>query len=471
VVITRSGFGSPQGEGSAIFSGVAADIVSWSDTSVTAVVPSGASAGYAGIVQNGVVSNGKYFVPHGLPGIDSVSSDYALVGDTITVTGSDFGSMPGMLTVGGVAVTPSNWSDTEVVFDVPENVESGYVGVTRDGMTSNGRWLTVAPLVTGLSSWWAAPGSDVTISGQGFGDVQGDNWACLNGASLPVVSWSDTEIVVTVPQDAATGLVGVVRAPWATSNGRELVVTTPATIDSLDRSYVLPGEQVTISGSDFGELVATSEVRIGDLVCDVLSWTDTEIVVTAPADVVDGYVGVYKWGLSSNGKWLRVGAPVPQVEGISNWWALPGETVTITGWGFGPEQGEGYPVFAGVAADVVSWSDTAVTAVVPTGADTGYAGIVQSGITSNGVYFMPYHPPEITSLSHGTAAVGDRVTVYGLGFRDAPGTLTLSDVQLTAVSWSDTEIVFDVPEGAVTGYVGVTHDGKTSNGAYLAIAP
>jgi hypothetical protein len=195
-------------------------------------------------------------------------------------------------------------------------------------------------------------------------------------------------------------------------------------------------------------------------------------VATVPDGVGPGYLGVYKEAVSSNGVWLDAGsADPPSVDAISSWWGQPGDTVTITGTGFGDLQGAGYPVFAGTPADVVSWSDTEVVATVPAGAATGYAGIVQNGITSNGVYFMPYLPPAIDSVSTETASEGDRVIVTGQGFRDMGGLLTVGGAEVTPWSWTATEIVFDVPTGLASGYVGITQDDVISNGVWLEIVP
>ena len=41
-------------------SGESLDVVSWSDDEVVATVPEGATSGYAGVVVEGVTSNGRF---------------------------------------------------------------------------------------------------------------------------------------------------------------------------------------------------------------------------------------------------------------------------------------------------------------------------------------------------------------------------------------------------------------------------
>lgn len=471
VTIYGAGFGSNQGDGTVTIADMPAVVQRWRDTQITITVPQGARAGYLGVIARGISSNGVIFRPFNLPVATALSVSYARVGSQVTITGTDFGGYLDTVTVGGVPVVPDSWTDTSATFTVPSNVTLGYVGIVRDGYSSNGLFLVVAPRVDATSSWWAEPGGTVTITGEGFGDGS-DGYPCLNLQPIPVVSWSDTRIIAQIPTGATSGYVGVVRGGGrAVSNGRYLTVVALPRITSVNISRLIPGQTFDITGTGFGAWQGTSQVRIGTQVFQVVGWSDTKITVRTPEGAVAGYIGVYKSGLSSNGVWLQPANATPVVTAISNWWGVPGTTITITGSGFGATQGYGYPVFAGTRAEVVSWSDTQVVAIVPEGAATGYVGINRDGFTSNGKYFMPYLPPSITSLSVSSALVGDTVTVIGEGFRDAPGKLTIGGVEVQALTWTENAIEFVVPAGISSGYVGVTHDGRTSNGKWLTIQP
>jgi len=471
ITITGANFENAQRDGWVSFAGTPGTVVSWSDTRIQVEVPPGAHAGYLGVVQHDMNSNGRFFIPFENPAVSSISTTFARVGDSVSISGTSFGDGADEVVVGGVPVAATAWTDTQVSFSVPDNVTSGYAGIRRDGITSNGKYIIIGPRLDGLSSTWAAPGSTVTLNGAGFGDGS-DGRVLLNGSAVPTESWSNTAIIARIPVGSSTGNLQVVRGEWGTSITKYIVVNKPATITGVSTNRVMPGMLVTITGQDFGAADPKSSVRFDGLeIDDILSWSDTEIQIRVPDGVTSGYLGVYKEGLSSNGIWMQYGAPIPVVSGISAWWGVPGDQVTITGQDFGEVQGSGYPVFSGVPAQVVSWSDTSVIAIVPEGSTTGYAGIVQNGITSNGKFFMPYPPPHITTVSTSQAAVGQLVTVTGSGFRDAPGRLTVAGVEVSPASWSATRIEFTVPAGLASGYVGVTHDGIVSNGVWLAILP
>jgi len=75
--------------------------------------------------------------------------------------------------------------------------------------------------------------------------------------------------------------------------------------------------------------------------------------------------------------------------------------------------------------------------------------------------------PTITSITPDEEQVGDPVTIAGTGYGAAQGasTVTFDGVDAgTAISWSDTEIIINVPVGATTGDVIVTVDGLPSPG-------
>lgn len=87
-----------------------------------------------------------------------------------------------------------------------------------------------APLIDSLSVRRGAVGSQVTITGLGFGPVQNENDRVeLGGVTCPVVSWvfdraaSSVAITVTIPEGAATGMLRVINNN-VRSNARRFTV-------------------------------------------------------------------------------------------------------------------------------------------------------------------------------------------------------------------------------------------------------
>ncbi len=308
ITISGSAFDSDQGSGSVTIAGVTADVVSWSGTEIIVVVPEGAPAGYVGVWQNTLCSNGAFFVPGSVPAIESASTSMALVDDTVTITGQNFGPAPDAadsVTVGGVPAAPTSWSDTSITFTVPETATTGYIGVWRydRNLCSNGQFLLVAPRIESVSSWWGEPGSVLTVQGVGFGNTPDRiTFADIDAA---VVSWTDTQITATIPSGALQGYVGVWRGS-ACSNGIWFLATTQPIIASVDATSVVPGQLVTIDGSNFETQTQYSQVTMGGAECEIVSWSDTRIVARMPAVIIEGYLGAWKYGVASNGWYLPV---------------------------------------------------------------------------------------------------------------------------------------------------------------------
>ena len=94
IVITGSGFGSPQGNGNVWLGSTYGAVVSWSDAQVVATVASGSKTGVAQVLQGGVWSNAVDFTVI-TPNISSVSPATAVAGRQITISGTGFGASQG----------------------------------------------------------------------------------------------------------------------------------------------------------------------------------------------------------------------------------------------------------------------------------------------------------------------------------------------------------------------------------------
>ena len=72
---------------------------------------------------------------------------------------------------------------------------------------------TPAPIVTSVSATTGNVGSQVVITGTGFGTSQNGSVVVLNAAPVTINSWNDTWIGITLPATATTGPLVVTVAP------------------------------------------------------------------------------------------------------------------------------------------------------------------------------------------------------------------------------------------------------------------
>ena len=389
VVITGTNFGSSQGSGTVKFNGTAATVTSWSSTSITVTVPSGATTGNVVVFASGVNSNGKSFTVVSAPSITSLSITSGAVGATVVITGTNFGSSQGSGTVkfNGTAATVTSWGATSITVTVPSGATTGNVVVFASGVNSNGKSFTVvsAPSITSLSITTGAVGATVVITGTNFGSSQGSGTVKFNGTAATVTSWSAASITVTVPSGATTGNV-VVYASGVNSNGSSFTVVSAPSITSLSITSGAVGAAVTITGTNFGSSQGSSTVTFNGTTATVTSWSATTIAVTVPTGATTGHVVVFASGVNSNGSNFTVVA-APSLSSLSITSGMVGEVVTLTGANFGTAQGSGAVKFNGTVATATSWGATSIVVTVPSGATTGSVVVVTSGVASNGIAF------------------------------------------------------------------------------------
>ena len=472
VTINGSGFQSSVGSSSVYFNGRTASVVSWSDSQIIATVPAFTSTGPVQVTVNGVSSN--LDIPFGVPNpvLTGLVPSTGPVGTQVQINGSGFGATQGNGTVtftfNSYPAAVTSWSDTQIVATVPAAASTGYVKVMAGGISSNQNVIfnVPAPQITSISPASGVVGTQVTINGSGFQSTRGNSSAAFNGYSGTIVSWSDTQIVTTVPASATTGPVQV----WVNSTGsnQDISFTMPApAIVNLTPSIGPVGTQVQVNGSGFGATQGTSTLTFyPNATPTIVSWSDTQIITTLPAAASTGSVRVTVGGVPSNTN-INFTVPAPQVASISPSSGVVGTQVTVNGSGFQATRGSSLIRFNGWNASVVSWSDTQIVATVPSGAITGPVQVfVNNGSSNQDVVFsMPN--PVVTAASPSIGGSGTQVTISGTGFGATQGSSTIAFYPYTAnavvTSWSDAQIAATVPSGATSGGLKVIVGGVTSN--------
>ncbi len=167
----------------------------------------------------------------------------------------------------------------------------------------------------------------------------------------------------------------------------------------------------------------------------------------------------------------------------------PGEILTVKGFGFGEQRGEGIVRIAGeapTASSYLEWRDDRISVRIPDFSDSGLVYVEVRGKKSNPTLFtlstavprLATSPeegvaPKILSLSKEGAPVGALIEIQGRNFgasrnestvsfgwlAEAPASMpsnaaSLSSIEASEVDyekWEDREILVRVPDGAVSG--------------------
>ena len=258
------------------------------------------------------------FTPAGLiPTISTLNPTSGGVGNTVTISGSGFGSTTGTVTFNGTAATTTSWTPNSIQAAVPSGATTGNVVVTASGVASNGVNFSVYnPVISSLTPPTAGAGALVALAGSGFGQTQGTSLVYINGISATVTSWSDTNIQVTVPPNATSGLVTV-------SEGGVTSNSLPFNFENLSITGISPnmgpvGSAVVISGTGFGTSQSTSTVGFWGNVPTVQSWNDTQITVTVPTGASTGGVTVVVGSIVSTGPVFTVTQAIQLTDSKGN---------------------------------------------------------------------------------------------------------------------------------------------------------
>jgi len=393
------------------------------------------------------------------------------VGTSIKIVGNNFGSTQSSSTIAfnGTTATPTSWSNTQIVAPVPTGATTGPIVVTVGGVASNHVNFTVGtpPTISYTNPVNGPAGTSVTIVGTYFGATLGTSTLAFNGTSATPTSWSSTQIVAPVPSGATTGPI-IVTVGGVASNHVNFTVGSPPTISYTNPIDGPVGTTVTVVGNYFGSTQGSSTITFNGTPTTPTSWSNTQIIAAVPTGAVTGPVVVSVRAIASNHVNFIVGTP-PTISYTNPIDGPAGTSITIVGNYFGSAVGN--VTFNGTGATPANWNNTQIVVPVPNGASTGPLVVTAGGMASNHVNFIVGTPPTISYTNPVRAAVGSSITIVGNYFGSTVGNVTFNGTAAAPSSWSNTQIVLPIPNGASTGPLVVTAGGMASNSVNFTVVP
>ena len=497
--------------------------------------------------------------PANAPNIIGLSPASGIVGATVTITGSFFGSTQGSSTVvfAGTTATPSSWSDTSITVPVPTGATSGNVVVTVSSTSSNGVWFTVPGsssngysysraitishakvpntdqsnfpvLIAGAFSYLAttsnggnvtsSSGYDIIFTSDAAGTTtlsfEQESYNPITGAvkywvKVPTVSHTTDTVIyvfygnsgITTDQSNKTGVWDSnYKGVWHLPNG-----TTLTTADSTAN-----GNNGTNHGAtaDVGQIDGAASVNSGNYI-DVGSNLN---VSGTTAFTLSAWI---KQNGSFSGSYPLISGAENQQAAIGFFNTTTRPYVTFHYGGGYRDLDSGYTTSTGTWYYIVGTYDGTMEKIYVNGnlqATASVTDSITSGNTHPAVigknidnggslnatidearisytsrstdwiaaeYNNQYSPstffsiasqanvggPSIMGLSPTTGGSGTSVTVSGAGFGSSQGTSTVkfNGTAGSPTSWSSTSIAVPVPSGATTGNIVVTVSGLASN--------
>lgn len=413
LTITGNDFGISKELIKIFIGGDEAEILTCEDEQIVVVVPEEATSGKiaVSILGEKIISDHLYVVL-GKPSIIAIEPSYGFVGDHISLIGDNLGEnkdivkavFEGMESMAKVI----SCENEKIVIEVPQDAISGYIKlqISQQKVNTPDEFLVVKRATfTGISSENGYRKSQVTLKGTNFG-INKDAITVLFGEKqATILSCSNEEIVVVVPEDGLFGEnIVSVKTPYETiATTHTFTINPTPTVTNISPSSGYVGTDVTLKGSNFTTDISNIEVLFGSVSATIVSSSATEIIVKVPVPE-DGLFGVVDLILTISGlemyksKFTINKTPVvSSIESnniLSNKLINAGNDIIIKGTDLSSSSVKVY--IDGIEATLVSVNATEIKIKVPNGINGGKITLKFDGIPTE------VDGGELTLLEDGT---------------------------------------------------------------------
>ena len=480
--ITGVGFGNYSSVYTHVLIGdTTAPLTLWTDTKIQGTVPGSLASGQYPVLVERRTSDGGVMQTSPMT-FEVVNVDVASmtpvagpIGLPFTIYGGNFGNYVANFTrvlIGGTTAPLTLWSADKIQGTIPGALGPGEYPVIVERELNGGivQSTALAFAVSTPTAFNMAPSSGpiglpFTINGESFGNYSAAYTGVLiNGATVPLTLWTDTQIKGTIPGNLAPGQYPVVVGRMTSDGGMvgsnaltfEVVGVNVASMTPVAGPIGLP---FTIYGAGFGNFSAGfTKVLIGGTTCPLTLWTDTKIQGTVPGSLSAGEYPVVVERTLNGGQVQSV--PVaftvaaPEAYSLSPSSGPIGLPFTIMGADFGNYVANYTKVLiGGVATPVTLWTDTKIQGTIPGSlADGDHELVVEralnGGVVRTSTFTFTVGTPYLATVSPSTAAVIAPFTITGYNFGNyvANYTKVLVNGATTALTlWTDTKIQGKLP--------------------------
>jgi hypothetical protein len=285
-----------------LISGVPAKVRRWRDDKIEAEVPGNAQPGdlLVRLASSDPLPDGsccapvEYVISNSMPlnVLPSLRMDPTSgpIGTKVVLFGKGFGASKApedAVLFSGRPATVAKWEDSVIVVHVPLDAETGPLALRRGGTERKlGTFTVRVPKAAGIAPTSAPIGSLLRVTGQNFGFYsesgstqfsftdfdKGDNGVDIGVVPAIIYRWHDDKIDVWVPYSAKTGSVvvkrgGTIPKPDGSCCAERQVLTFEAGTFTVTEPKVLSyepttagvDEVVTIKGVNLGNFIKTTE--------------------------------------------------------------------------------------------------------------------------------------------------------------------------------------------------------------------
>lgn len=233
------------------------------------------------------------------PALSSLSSTNGAYGATLTISGSGFGMTAGKVTIGGVPVTVTAWSDTSIAVTNVAPAHSGRVIVIADGVESNpSEFFTVT-----------SPCFNVELVTYNAKVIKGQNAEFLFKSTF-FNGFTTTGITLNLQNGDASTLAGIASltpVPIKSGGGVVLKINT-ATLDAgtTGKTYTADviatnGAQSLKAGTLNLQVGTVSDIKFYEMIYDPVTFASSRVDLTSKNVASQGQLYIYTDVVGSDG--------------------------------------------------------------------------------------------------------------------------------------------------------------------------
>lgn len=267
-----------------------------------------------------------------LPVLSGISPNPVKAGTNLTITGTDLDLVKNVVFGGNKSVTAfSSQSLTQIVLTVPVDAQDDTLRI----MPASGVVVkTSTPLVMVVPTVNVTPTSvkneaDITVTGTNL-DLIDQVIFGGNKQGTIIAGGSATQIQVTVPTDAVSGVVDFITKAVKTVHGPSLTIIDPG-FTSFSPNSAAANTDIEITGTNLD--LVTKVVFFGGTNGTIGTRTSTNMTVTVPVGAKTGKISL----IAMNGSQVEsstaftVLANLPNVTSFSEIKGAPGHILTLNG--------------------------------------------------------------------------------------------------------------------------------------------
>ncbi|MDR6944219.1 IPT/TIG domain-containing protein [Mucilaginibacter pocheonensis] len=308
---------------------------------------------------------------------------------------------------------------------------------------------TPQPKVTEYYPNSGGEGTLVTVAGSGF---SGSVSATFAGTTADVVSVTSTAMVLRAPKGGSSGNISLKLDNASLTVGK--YTYQDLSISKISPANGTAGAHIRVSGSGFSSTSGPAVVTINGKTTQIVSASDTLLVVEVPANVGTGQVKVSVNGKDVTGqnfKYQIINAIKPLTGG-------KGTIVRVDGDGFENTIAGNTIDFNGKQAVVKEAAVDHIIVVAPDAVQTGPLSVTINGQKIVGPVFTVVPLPVIQTVTPLSGPAGTIMTIVGTTFSNivAENKVTINGVAIPVTSATATKLTLTIPGGTGNGKVVVS---------------